>query len=227
MSVSISTLGPCVAIATANGLTFERLTSLRKVQVSTLDLGDSSAIRLDFVPGRDVLAAGMIRRTLDPETGDIFQSSYVEIRHPTTLAREHLAFVKLTTVLATYQLPPREAVTSVRAVRFGQIDYIAVGTAVFSTDEDLDESSLDEISTFVPVDKGRLIILEPFQKVVQKQNQWALDEIVTLDTTAAVYDAIVVDGYLAVASATKVTPHFWSFSDHRYQFYVSAASQEA
>lgn len=96
----------------------------------------------------------------------------------------------------------REAVTSVKAVFLNGRHYIAVGTAIFSTDEAMDESSLDEISTFVPVDKGRLILFEP----VERQGSWLVEEVTSVDATAAVYDSVEVNGFLATASATRVGP---------------------
>lgn len=88
-AVTIPTVGPCVAVATAEGLTFERLTSLRKIQVLTLDLGETSSARLDYVSGQNLLAAGTITRSLDPDSGDVFQSSGVDIRRPGSLEREY------------------------------------------------------------------------------------------------------------------------------------------
>lgn len=84
-SLTTPSLGSCVALATPEGLTFERLTSLKKLQVVTLDTGDSSSTRLAHVPHQNLLAVGSITRTLDSDTGDIFQASSLDLRHPTTL----------------------------------------------------------------------------------------------------------------------------------------------
>lgn len=87
-SVTTASLGPCLALATKDGLCFSRLTSLKKLQVQTLDLGAKSATRLTTIPDLKMLAVGTVTRTLDAQTGDVLQVSGVEIRDPTTLERE-------------------------------------------------------------------------------------------------------------------------------------------
>lgn len=85
VGVHTDSLGDCVALATPESLSFERLTSLKKLQVATLDTGDSSATRLAYVPHQNLLAVGSVTRSLDVETGDVFQASSVDLRHPITL----------------------------------------------------------------------------------------------------------------------------------------------
>lgn len=64
----------------------------------------------------------------------------------------------------------------------------------------MDESSLDEVSTFVPTNAGRLILLE-----AREQNgKWTLSEVVVVETKASVYDSAVIHGFLAIASAVRV-----------------------
>lgn len=74
-----------IALATPHGITFERLTSLKKLQVLTRDMGDSSATRLAYVPHQNVLAVGSVTRSLDANTGNVFQASSLDLHHPATL----------------------------------------------------------------------------------------------------------------------------------------------
>lgn len=89
-SVSTPALGNAIVVATEEGLTFETVSSLKKLQVQTLDLGKKSATKLSVVPGLKVLAVGTVTRSLDSQTGDVLQSSSLEIRDPTTLECELL-----------------------------------------------------------------------------------------------------------------------------------------
>lgn len=84
-SVTVPSLGSCIVLATADGLCFSRLTSLKKLQVQTLDLDNKSVTRLNAIPDQKLLAAGTVTQTLDSDTGDILQASGVEIRDPMTL----------------------------------------------------------------------------------------------------------------------------------------------
>lgn len=84
-TLSAPGLGDVVALATPNGITFERVTSLKKLQVLTRDTGDSSATRLAYIPDQNILAVGSVTRSLDADTGDIFQASSLDLHHPSTL----------------------------------------------------------------------------------------------------------------------------------------------
>lgn len=86
-SITTPGLGTCLVLATADGIRFARLTSLKKLQVQTLDMDFESPTRLAVLPDRTI-AVGTVTQTLSPETGDIIQSSSVELRDATTLECE-------------------------------------------------------------------------------------------------------------------------------------------
>ncbi|KAL1411075.1 hypothetical protein Q8F55_002024 [Vanrija albida] len=190
-SVSTPTLGNAIVLATEEGLKFEAVSSLKKLQVQTLDLGQKSATRLAVVSDLKVLAAGTVTRSLDSQTGDVLQSSSLEIRDPTTLE-----------LFAEYTLPERETVASVNTVLLNGRHYIALGTAIFGEDDTVDVPLLEEMSAFISAEKGRLILLEPTNK---GPGGWFLDVATTFDAAAAVLDAKAIHGFLAVASSTKVS----------------------
>ncbi|GMK54981.1 hypothetical protein CspeluHIS016_0200370 [Cutaneotrichosporon spelunceum] len=189
-TLSAPGLGDVLVLATHEGITLERFTSLKKLQVLTRDTCDSSATRLAYVPQQDILAVGSVTRSLDAETGEIFQSSSLDLHHPATLE-----------FLTDYQLPEREAVASVTAVFLNGRHYIALGTAIFSSADALDEANIEEVNSFISVEKGRLILME----ATETGGKWSLDFIQTLDTTGAVFDASVIHGFLVIASANKVS----------------------
>ncbi|BEJ16509.1 hypothetical protein CspHIS471_0511140 [Cutaneotrichosporon sp. HIS471] len=189
-TLSAPGIGDVLALATHQGITLERLTSLKKLQVLTRDTGDSSATRLAYVPQQNILAVGSVTRSLDPETGDIFQTSSLDLHHPATLE-----------FLTDYQLPEREAVASVTSVFLNGRHYIALGTAIFSSPEALDEANIGEVNSFISVEKGRMFFME----ATETGGKWSLDFIETVDTTGAVFDAAVIHGFLVIASANKVS----------------------
>ncbi|CAK9784030.1 hypothetical protein CC85DRAFT_281947 [Cutaneotrichosporon oleaginosum] len=188
--LQVPNLGLLFAIATRDGITLERLTSLKKLQVLTWDTGDSSATRLAYVPHQDILAVGSVTRSLDADTGDVFQASSLDLHHPTTLE-----------FLTDYLLPEREAVASVNVVFLNERHFIALGTAIFPTAAALDEANIDEVQSFVGVQKGRLLLME----ATELDGRWSLKVVEAVETNGAVFDATVNYGYLAVASANKVS----------------------
>lgn len=104
-------------------------------------------------------------------------------------------------VLGDYQLPEREAVASVTAVFLNGRHYIALGTAIFSSDDAFDESNIDEVNTFVSVEKGRLLLIE----AIETNGSWSFDVVETVETNGAVFDATVIHGFLVIASSTKAS----------------------
>lgn len=104
-------------------------------------------------------------------------------------------------MLANFQLPEREAVTSVSSALLGGKRYVIVGTAVFPSDESAEEARLDELSSFIGTDKGRVIILE----ATQRDERWALSTVTSFETSAAVLDCVVIHDFIAIATPAKVS----------------------
>jgi hypothetical protein len=109
---------------------------------------------------------------------------------------------KLTTVLADYKLPSREAITSVNSALVDGKRYVAVGTAVFTSDDAAEEARLDELSSFIQADKGRFVLLEP---ELQDDATWTLKKVTSLDTTAPVLDSVTIHNFIAIATPAKVS----------------------
>lgn len=180
----------CVALATPQGIVFERLTSLKKLQVQTLDLGSRSATRIASLPGMNMIVAGTVTRSMDQQTGDVLQASSVEIRNATSLD-----------LLADHQLPEREAVASVNAVTLHGRQYILVGTAIFDNDDALEDATLEDVSSFIATNRGRLLLYQ----ANESSSGWSLNLLTFINFNGPVYDSVVIHGFLAVASATKVS----------------------
>lgn len=79
--------------------------------------------------------------------------------------------------------------------------YIALGTAIFSSPDALDESNIDEVHSFVSVEQGRLFLME----ATDRNGTWSLDFVETVDTNGAVFDVTVIHGFLVIASSMKAT----------------------
>jgi len=75
----------CLVLASPSGITFTSVTSLKKLSVQTLDLRDRSPVKLVSLPDHKVVGSGSISRKMDPETGDLVQKGYFELREQTTL----------------------------------------------------------------------------------------------------------------------------------------------
>lgn len=108
-TVTTSTLGNCVVLATPEGLCFSHLTSLKKLQVQTLDLYNTSPLRVAPVPDLKVMAVGTVTRTLDAETGEVLQASGIELRNHTTLDCELRQRKKWQLTISARRLPARRA----------------------------------------------------------------------------------------------------------------------
>lgn len=188
-SLSTSSLGDCVALATPQGIVFERLTSLKKLQVQTLDLGNRSATRVAALPGYNLVVAGTVTRSMDHQTGDVLQSSSVELRNATTLE-----------LLSEFQLPEREAVASVNAVTLHGRKYILVGTAIFENEDALEDATLEDVTSFIATNRGRLLLFQ-----INESAGPSLDLVTSMTFNGPVYDTVVIHGFLAVATSTKVS----------------------
>lgn len=79
--------------------------------------------------------------------------------------------------------------------------YVALGTAIFSSPDAMDESNIDEVHSFISVEQGRLFLME----ASEKNGIWSLDFVETVDTNGAVFDATVIHGFLVIASSTKAS----------------------
>lgn len=78
----------CIALASPSGLTFSRVTSLKKLSIQTLDMGNVSPTKLLSLSEPRVLAVGTTEREMDRESGDVIQRSRLEIRDSSTLEGE-------------------------------------------------------------------------------------------------------------------------------------------
>lgn len=188
-SLSTPSLGDCIALATPHSIVFERLTSLKKLQVQTLDLGNRSATRVSALPGYNMIVAGTVMRTMDHQTGDVLQSSSVELRNATTHE-----------LLSDFQLPERETVASVNAVTIHGRRYILVGTAIFDNDDALEDATLEDVTSFIATNRGRLLVFQ----LDESSGSTSLDLVTSQTFNGPVYDTVVIHGFLAVATATKV-----------------------
>jgi hypothetical protein len=61
------------------------VTSLKKLSIQTVDTGETSSTRLAYCPVNRVLAAGVIQRHMNRETGDIEQRASLELRDPVSM----------------------------------------------------------------------------------------------------------------------------------------------
>jgi DNA damage-binding protein 1 len=94
----------------------------------------------------------------------------------------------------------REEVTSLSEVMLCDHNYIAVGTALLSEDQDDDLIYEENIH---PAKTGRLLLLDPV--VDRSTGSWTLNIITQLGTIGAVNDITVIHEFLAYAAASKVS----------------------
>ncbi|ORY34709.1 CPSF A subunit region-domain-containing protein [Naematelia encephala] len=191
VTVNTSSLGNCLALATETGLSFVRINSLKKLQVQTLDLQHRSVEKIVNCPDFRVIAAGSITRTMDPQTGDVKQVSHFELRDPTNLI-----------LLAEQKMQEREEVTCVQPVFLNGRHYIAVGTAIFPSDDDFDEAVYVGSSAMVNSREGRVLLIEP---KLRADEEWDVRALATIKTVGPVHDIEVIHGFLVIAAASKVT----------------------
>ena len=84
-SIHSQSLGECLILANANSLCFAKVNSLKKLQVQTLDLNETSVGKLVSLSEHSLLGVGATNRTMDPQTGDVLQSGRFELRDQTSL----------------------------------------------------------------------------------------------------------------------------------------------
>lgn len=101
-------------------------------------------------------------------------------------------------VLVEMPLESREQVTSLNSVFLLGRQYLTVGTALFSDDE-MDEYSHG--AGMIYAKEGKMYLLE----VRQTGKDWEIAVKTSYETAGAVHDTAVIHGFLAVASASKVS----------------------
>jgi hypothetical protein len=95
-------------------------------------------------------------------------------------------------------LAEREEVTALSAVFLNGRQYIAVGTAIFPKDDDMDEFT--HTDTALTAREGHVLIVEPRKD----GDGWEIAVIVKADTVGAVHDVKAIHGFLAIASGSRV-----------------------
>ncbi|WVF68077.1 hypothetical protein IAT40_002840 [Kwoniella sp. CBS 6097] len=189
--VKSSMMGECLVLASGTGLSFVKVNSLKKLHVQTLDLGDRSVSRVVALSDQN-LADGATVRTMDPQDGEVLQSSFLEIRDGTSL-----------NPLAEMPLKEREEVTALASVFLLGRPYLAVGTAVLPAD--LDEI-LDDEESLVNVKEGRLLLVDVNVRRDAPEGPTAdVNVVVESKTIGPVYDVAMIHGFLAVAAGSKVS----------------------
>ncbi|KAK4684331.1 hypothetical protein P7C73_g5851, partial [Tremellales sp. Uapishka_1] len=191
-SISTPALGNCLVLATPTGLSFAKINSLKKLHVQTLDLGEKSANRLVSFPEKKVLGMGIISRTMDERDGHVDQKGSFELRDSITLD-----------VLAKLELQEREEVTCANLVFLLGRSYLAVGTALFPTDDEFDDANYGD--GVAAANSGRLLLLD--SNYDDASDTWTIETTAIIKTVGPVHDAKVIHGFLAVASASKVAIH--------------------
>ncbi|OCF33570.1 hypothetical protein I316_04642 [Kwoniella heveanensis BCC8398] len=190
-TVKSSILGEALVLAGATGLSFVRVNSLKRLHVQTLDLGDRSVSRIVAL-SENTLADGATVRTMDPQNGEVLQSSFLEIRDATSL-----------NPLAEMPMKEREEVTALAPVFLLGRSYLAVGTAVLPSDMD---ESYDDDESLVNVKEGRLLLLEVDVRAGAIEDPTADVTVkAELQTIGPVYDIATIHGFLAVAAGSKVS----------------------
>ena len=75
----------CLVLASPSSIAFTSVASLKKLSVQTLDLQDRTPVKLVNLPNHKLIGLGSISRKMDPDTGDLVQKGYFELREQTTL----------------------------------------------------------------------------------------------------------------------------------------------
>ncbi|WVQ95773.1 hypothetical protein IAU59_002872 [Kwoniella sp. CBS 9459] len=190
-AVQSTALGECLVLASATGLSFVKVNSLKKLHVQTLDLGDRSVSRVVALSDK-TLADGATVRTMDPQNGEVMQSSFLEIRDAASL-----------NPIAEMPMKEREEITALAPVFLLGRPYLAVGTAILPPDS---AESYDDAESLVSVKEGRLILANVSVRDEAKEGLTAdVSVTVELKTIGPVYDVAMIHGFLAVAAGSKVS----------------------
>ena len=209
-----------LVLAASAGLAVTKVNSLKKLSIQTVDTGGTSATRLAHCPVNRILAAGVIKRHMSRETGDIEQRAMLELRDPVSMqgmpistqmtgwlrpvtpSRE-LTRADINLVKATLGLQSREIVTALRAVTIKGKEFLVAGTAVFGGSAEYEDAAMDG-EYRVTAKEGRALIIDPNpEKDSVKAGR--LEIGVLHKTVGPVHDVVVVNGLLAVAAASQVS----------------------
>ncbi len=106
------------------------------------------------------------------------------------------------------KLEDREEVTVVKSVLLLGQRYLAVGTAIFPDEDDVEIEPYGA-ETSPSAKEGRLLLIEP--RAVNSveggegEKRWRCDVVESLKTVGPVYDVEVIHGFLAVSADSKVS----------------------
>ena len=104
-------------------------------------------------------------------------------------------------MLAVLHLEDREEVTCLNDVMLLGRHYIAVGTAVFPSDEDYEDYFFSG-RLAVASKAGRMLLIEPTHQA--SADHWDIKIITFLKTPGPVHDTAIIHGFLALAAASQV-----------------------
>nr|XP_019009308.1 uncharacterized protein I206_05956 [Kwoniella pini CBS 10737]OCF48089.1 hypothetical protein I206_05956 [Kwoniella pini CBS 10737] len=186
-SLDTPTHGEVLVLANSDEITLVKINSLKKLSISTLDLGDRSATKI-IAYNEDLVVDGVVVRTMDAQNGEVLQMSSLELRDSVSL-----------NPLAEMQLKEREEVTALKSLMLNGKQYLVVGTAILPSDEE-DEDVED---SYTNVKEGRLLLIDIIKSDSNKEQN--LKVIVEKTTEGPVYDLEVIHGFLAVAAGSKLT----------------------
>nr|XP_018260261.1 uncharacterized protein I303_07178 [Kwoniella dejecticola CBS 10117]OBR82419.1 hypothetical protein I303_07178 [Kwoniella dejecticola CBS 10117] len=189
-SLNSPTHGEILVLVSSDELSFVKINSLKKLSISTLDLGDRSATKI-IAYNEHLLVDGVVVKTMDAQNGEVLQMSSLELRDSVTL-----------NPLAEMQLKEREEVTSLRSLMLNGKQYLAVGTAILPTDEEDGGADLEE-DNHTNVKEGRLLLIDIVNNTSKTKHE--LKVVVEKVIEGPVYDLEVIHGFLAVAAGSKVT----------------------
>ena len=186
--MNIPSLGAGLALASATGLSFVKITSLKRLHVQTLDLRNRSAAKVVNLPEAKALAVGSAERELDRSTGDIRQTSFFELRDPSSFE-----------LLAEVKLQQREIVSSLSHVVLNGRPYVCVGIALLSEEDEVMDDLADQ--ALISAQSGKVVLYEATPSGVGSMSLLAVAQVLT---DGAVHDSKVIFGFLAVAAGSKV-----------------------
>lgn len=101
------------------------------------------------------------------------------------------------------KLKEREEVTCLNEVFLLGRYYLAVGTAIFPSEDEMDEFTHG--GTTITAKEGRVLLIEP--KSNESEANWEIELKASMDTVGPVHDVKVIHGFLAVAAGSKVCYH--------------------
>ena len=102
----------------------------------------------------------------------------------------------------------REEITTIQSVFLLGKQYIAIGTAIFATEEEYDESTFTGSAAVIHAREGRVLLVEPRMGVVDGVDgeEWKVEVVCVEKTVGPVHALAVLHGFLVIAAASKVSP---------------------